>query len=1036
MSSASFGLEGAAGRFHFVPTLLRCGLRGLLTRWRWAWPVLVLAFMAPVDAGAQTAPDEDWRTAEMDGFRITFPVGKEELAQRAAVLAREAYDGLAELFVEPPGGTIDILLTDHSDLSNGFAWTFPSNRIVLFLPPPVDGLALSHFDEWLRLVISHELAHIFHLDQSSRFGYFLRSMVGRAPSGWPLFPNRSQPRWAVEGVATYYESALSDHGGRVHGTFHDMVLRTAAVEGRLERLDQALGASPLWPAGDRPYVYGSRFFDHLIRKYGEEWVGSYSNAVVGQWIPLRLNSAAEDALGVSFSEEWDEWVEVLEADARETVAELEERAPLTEPERLTREGWANLHPETAFQGDSVVYYRFDGRSDPQLRMAASDGSGDRKLLRVNGTSPVSWDPSGRFLFAQLEYTDPYRIRWDLYSGGPDGSTRRLTHGARLSHGHLRPGGGEAVAVQDGQGSNRLVRVDVDTGRLTPLGNFVHNLHWAYPRWSPDGRWIAAGRWSEAGRFQVVIVDPETGETTETLPGGRALDTAPAWGPEGARLIWASDRSGISNLYGVSVDPETGVLGEVRQVTNLVGGALFPAVDPGGDWIYFSSYGPDGWDLARIPYRHDDWFEPFGPGPRFAEPEGGGRSGAGEGPSPPAPELGPDREYSPIPTVLPRYWAPVFQEGVETDDATVVAPAAGIATSGRDLVERHVYSGRLLVGPRRAGAQWWGRFDYAYAGLGNPVMGLRVERDHDALGSLRVDRNGDEEDVVHAAARERSGELFATLRQRRVQRSASLTLGLRHLNRSVGLVASDGEASPLQVARPNRRFVEGRLSAAVSTARTYPFSVGREEGVSATVRLRSRRERAVPDSLQGVQGRDGAFHDAVAVVQGYTGFKGPGYGNHVLALRAAVGGGTGPGAGSGHFRIGGASGDPDPILGGGLAGGTARLFPVRGYPSGIHGGSRAWSVSLEYRVPLSLLHRGFGTFPLHLDRLSGGVFVDAGGADGTGPAGARAGTVGSAGAELVLEALPFWLGTTPFRVGFAVPWDGSAPTVHFRVGRAF
>ena len=247
---------------------------------------LGLAFGAMLCGGAGVraqAPDEAWRTLDTEHFRITFPEGLEVLGRRAGARAERAWAELSHGFVKAPSGKIDILLTDHSDVTNGFAQVTPSNRITVFARPPTDDPGLGYFDDWMELVITHELTHIFHLDEAGTLGRGLRSLFGRVPTPWPFFPDLGLPRWTTEGVATWYESRFSD-AGRTKGTFEEMELRTAVLEHRFEGLDQASGDSPVWPAGNRPYSYGSLFFRYLLDKHGEEAMGAFARAVAGQWV--------------------------------------------------------------------------------------------------------------------------------------------------------------------------------------------------------------------------------------------------------------------------------------------------------------------------------------------------------------------------------------------------------------------------------------------------------------------------------------------------------------------------------------------------------------------------------------------------------------------------------------------------------------------------------------------------------------------------------------------------------------------------------
>ena len=211
-------------------------------------------------------------------------------------------------------------------------------------------------------------------------------------------------------------------------------------------------------------------------------------------------------------------------------------------------------------------------------------------------------------------------------------------------------------------------------------------------------------------------------------------------------------------------------------------------------------------------------------------------------------------------------------------------------------------------------------------------------------------------------------------------------------------------------RIRRDLVEGSVTLGLNRVRAFPLSVGPQEGASLVTRVRVRREASLPEGAAGVRGRDGAFEEWVGVGRvfhplpvfgGGSGARGPA----VVGVRVAAGAARGPGAGSGHFGVGG-MGD--------------RLFPVRGTAAGARGGTRAWAGSGELRVPLARLHRGWGLLPLHLDQLAGAVFVDAG---ATPAGGIRTDLLASAGVELVLQQTAFFHGAERLRVGVAAPFAG-------------
>ena len=884
-------------------------------------------------------------------------------------------------------------------------------------------------DEWMELVITHELVHVFHFDYARGLGGALRKVFGRFPMEWPFFPGSATPGWTVEGIPTYFESALTQ-AGRVRGTFHEMVVRTAILEDRFESIDRSSGESPVWPAGQRHYIYGSLFFQWLVDRHGEEALRAFVEAVAGQWIPYRLNSAATGAFGTSFSEAWGEWRAELEGRYSVLSADLAKKAPLTQGEALTDDGYYAWDPAVSPDGRWLAFTRLDGRSDAQIRLRDLGSGQERKLTRTNGLTNLAWTPAGELVFSQTGHVDSYRVRGDLFLTDVEGNVRQVTRGARLDHPDVAPDGNRVVAVQEDGGTSRLVMVDLASGEVSPLTEYQPQELWSYPRWSPDGQWIAVSRWHPGAYFDVVLMNP-SGEVLWEVTRDRAVDNGPAWSPDGEWLLWASDRSGISNLYAVPVDARSGEPGTVRQITNILGGASDPAIDPLGEWVYFSSYHSDGWRIERIPFLPGG-FSPHPLHPTFrgeVDPSRyEARADAQEGP------------YRALRTLRPTFWSPMYREGDHSQGFEVLKPGVGLFTQAQDLVGRHSYS--LWGTVSRGAGSFNGAASYSFSGLENPLLGVAASQTYDAdprrLGGIT--EQGDTVPLF-LLERERSVGVGATFVRARSRSSASLNLSASHVWEDRLLLEEDlTESSRFTFSRPASRLAEGRVSVGFGTARSFPFSISREDGVGLYIRGRVRRELGVSDSIRGVDGADRSFRDVVGRLNLYKGFRGPGFGNHVLGLRAAGGVAGGPGADRYHFEVGGASGSPLPVqfidIGGGL------LFPVRGYVTAERWGRYAWSASAEYRFPIALVDRGWGLLPLHLDWISGALFMDGGNA--WGPASdipARDNPskdpLWSGGGELMVRVLPLFFQEMDFRLGVAFPLaEGDGTRMYLRLGSSF
>lgn len=923
----------------------------------------LVAMCVPASA-QQVPPDESWRTLETEHFRVTFPERLEDLARRAADRAEWAHERLSERFIRGPGETIDVVVTDHIDASNGSATPFPSNRIVLYARAPVDSYGGAYSDDWLERLIVHELTHIFHLDRPGRFS--IRGLFGRIPVPFFGFPAFTTPRWVIEGIATWYESALTGEG-RVLGTYHNMVLRTAALEGRFESIGQAGGWSPQWPLGTRAYAYGSRFFEHLMRKYGRDRMAAFVKAVEDQWIPFRLDAAGRQTFGVNLSNEWTAWANSWRDSVSGLDARLSRFGAISEPETLTQGGRYARHPQVSPDGSALVYLRSDGRSDARLVTARPDGRPGSTVALIRGNN-FAFTAGGDILVDQLEFYGRYRLFSDIYRVTRDGMTDRLTHGARLTAPSAGPDD-RAVAVSEGEGASGLARVDTRTGAVETLVHPETGVYWAFPAVSPNGNWIAATRWV-GGNHDVVILDAEGGLVSR-VTNDRALDFAPAWSADGEWLVWSSDRTGILNVLAARID--TGRAAPPVMLTNVRTGAAWPSVDPSGQWLYFSGYHVDGWEIERMPFNPAA-AQPAPPFRADVEPTAAGILAAEIATTTDRPRNragGKAREYSPSATLRPRYWLPYGTLSLSgagngtTPRTKVLGSSLGASTSGVDLVGRHRYNvaarGYLPAGGF-SGGRGTGILSYRYAGLGNPTLGVSLFQNWDEE-RLRV-REGNGEspaDTVFVLERTRMASASLNLTRPRTWSALSLTL-------SGGFVREDREALDSEL-RPadlskydSSHSTLGEVAAGFSanTARSHAFQMGNAAGATFSAWI-TRRFDLASESL------DDRSVDAVSgEFKTYAKLPGGGFAAPVLALRASAGVARGPDSGRGYYKVGGVS---------------RRLFPVRGYESTQRSGRRAWSASLELRLPAALVNRAIRTPLLHFDRAFLTLFADAGNAWG-------------------------------------------------------
>jgi len=542
---------------------------------------------------------------------------------------------------------------------------------------------------------------------------------------------------------------------------------------------------------------------------------------------------------------------------------------------------------------------------------------------------------------------PDRFLADLYRVDADGGDRRLTRGARLTEVDAARDG-RIVAIRSRPGTTQPVVMAAPDAPATELAPARQDVHWAFPRWSPDGTRVAASRWRAGGRYDVVVLDAATGSVVAEATDDRAVDMAPAWSPDGRYVLFSSDRTGITNLYAYDTRD-----GRLLQVTSVLTGAFEPDVSPDGRWIAFACYRSDGYHVARIPFDPAAW--------RPAPPV---RPEVREGEVPPlaAGEMPAPRRYSPWPSLAPTWWEPTVLE------REVLGTAIGATTSGEDVIERHVYGAFAQVYTREA--RFEGGAGYLYRGLGNPTLGFSAVQDWDLLvraGGLVGPGGG----AIPSALleRERAVSLVATLRRPRFRSFAWLSTGVNVRDRAWGF--DDPEAAGATVADPPPD-VGAIATLGLSTVRSYDYSISAQDGFIAAATVEGRRFLERPEGEDELRG----YLRLAGRTQAYHGFPLWGFARHVLALRLA--GGADLGSRSPGYSVGGRSGvGTGFLLSTGFTLSDDLDLPVRGYPAGSQFGDRGVGGTAEYRFPIALVERGFRLVPLYLDRVWGTAFADGG-----------------------------------------------------------
>ena len=502
------------------------------------WPFLVAAAVvlgaaAPAELSAQFFSFGqnkiqyrrlDWRILRGPHVDLYYYPAEADLAPAALAYAEVSYDTLAVQFGHEVAERIPLVVyASHTD--------FEQTNILPFTPP--EGLlgATDFLKRRVSLPFRGNFAEFRHTLRHELVHVFQLDLLNEAYYQAPRHSRPNFPLWWTEGMAELWS------GGQ--DARDEMVMRDLTLSGRLPPL-KVLS----YVTSGIVYPLGGEIHRWLADTYGD-W------RIPTMYKELNRHDSFNAALLGVYGRTLDQLSDEFQlAMRRKYYPSVDSLAPLSV---LGREV-AKLAVKPTFLPDT------NGGSGGVLYVSPALGYVTIYNRSLDGGHARTVVTGGRT--AEMESFHPFDSKMDASREG------LLLFVARYGD------------------RDALIIWDLEDGKVRGRYQFPELVSLLSPHWMPDGRSIVVSGLSESGVSDIYRVHLPGG-TLEPLTSDRYQDLDPTPGPDGKRIVFASDRAadglkGAANLFLLSLD-------SVR-VTPLTAG---PWKDESPDWakdgrIYFTS----------------------------------------------------------------------------------------------------------------------------------------------------------------------------------------------------------------------------------------------------------------------------------------------------------------------------------------------------------------------------------------------------------------------------------------------------------------
>ncbi|MCU0372811.1 MAG: biopolymer transporter Tol [Ignavibacteria bacterium] len=542
----------------------------------------------------------DWKLIQTEHFDIYFDKSNYNLAVYTAHVAESSLVSLSRNLDYNIFNRIPLIVfASHNE--------FQQNNIIdELLPEGVGGVTelfknrvLVPFEgsfEQFRHVIHHELVHAFINDMF--YGGSIQNIISKNIT-------LNLPLWFNEGMAE-----VQSLNGLDKAT--DMYIRDAILNNNLPPIE--------YNYGYLAYRGGQSFFNFLIDQYGDIKIGELMNNIraIGDF-----DMAFKETYKHTVPELSEKWLKELKKEHWPEIAVREDVKDIGKmlTNHMNDGGFYNISPVISPKGDKFAF--ISNRSDFFSLYLADVNSGEiiDKVIQGNTTNDfeelqvltpgLSWSPDGRYLAISVKSGDRDAIYViDVENGGEERLPVLLSS---ISYVKWSPFKNIIAFVgTDGKQSD-LYTYNISKNSLKRMTDDIFSDF--SPSWTADGKYIYFS--SDRGAYvtkesipadfkmwehdvnmkDLYRIEVETGKITRITNTKYTENTYANFSDDGKKVLYVSDRNGISNIYFGQWD-SAGTYSE-RPITNSISPIDQISLSKDGKKLLFVSLNEGGYDIFSM-----------------------------------------------------------------------------------------------------------------------------------------------------------------------------------------------------------------------------------------------------------------------------------------------------------------------------------------------------------------------------------------------------------------------------------------------------